>query len=163
MNSVDETGSMEVPMSEENKKLVRRWFEEVWNQQSEDAIDEMFAQGGKAYGFPEPNSVLVGPESFKSVHRFFLGAFPDLRITVRETVAEGDRVAVAWTATMTHLGDHLGFAPTMKKETLDGSSFLTVSGGQIQEGTNYMEMQALILRLKESSEAVIAEKATSLA
>ena len=150
-------------MSEENKKLVRRWFEEVWNQQSEDAIDEMFAPGGKAYGFPEPGSVLVGPERFKEVHRIFLGAFPDLRVTVREIIAEGDRVAVTWTAAMTHLGDHLGFAPTMKKETLDGSSFLTVSGGQIQEGANYMEMQGLILRLKESSPAIIPEKATSLA
>ena len=150
-------------MSEENKKLVRRWFEEVWNQQSEDAIDQMFAPGGKAYGFPESNSVLVGPESFKSVHRLFLGAFPDLHINVREILAEGDRVAVAWTATMTHLGEHLGFAPTLKQETLDGSSFLTVSGGQIQEGTNYMEMQALILRLKESSQEVIAEQATSIA
>ena len=149
-------------MSEENKKLVRRWFEEVWNQQSEDAIDQMFAPGGKAYGFPEPNSVLVGPESFKSVHRIFLGAFPDLRITVREIIAEGDRVAVAWTATMTHLGEHLGFAPTMIKETLHGSSFLTVSGGQIQEGTNYMEMQGLILRLKEGSPAIIPEKAAAL-
>lgn len=150
-------------MSEENKKLVRRWFEEVWNQQSEEAIDEMFAPGGKAYGFPDSSSVLVGPESFKSVHRIFLAAFPDLRITVREIVAEGDRVAVTWTATMTHLGEHLGFAPTMKKESLDGSSFLTVSGSQIQEGTNYMEMQGLILRLKESSPAVIPEQATSLA
>ena len=64
---------------------------------------------------------------------------------------------------MTHLGEHLGFAPTMKKESLDGSSFLTVSGSQIQEGTNYMEMQGLILRLKESSPAVIPEQATSLA
>jgi hypothetical protein len=63
-------------MSEENKKLVRRWFEEVWNQQNEEAIDAMFASGGKAYGFPEPHSVLVGPESFKEIHRFFLGPFP---------------------------------------------------------------------------------------
>ncbi|MGC1421362.1 MAG: ester cyclase [Terracidiphilus sp.] len=145
-------------MSEANKELVRRWFEEVWNQQSEAAIDEMYAPGGKAYGFPEPNSVLVGPESFKSVHRVFLGAFPDLRFTLREIVAEGDRVAVAWTATMTHLGEHLGFAPTLKKETLDGSSFLTVSGSQIQDGRNYMELQALILRLKESSPASIAKE-----
>ena len=102
-------------------------------------------------------------KSLQSVHRIFLGAFPDLRITVREIVAEGDRVAVTWTATMTHLGEHLGFAPTMKKESLDGSSYLTVSGSQIQEGTNYMEMQGLILRLKESSPAVIPEQATSLA
>lgn len=150
-------------MSEENKQLVRRWFEQVWNQQSEEAIDEMFAPGGKAYGFPEPHSVLVGPESFKSIHRFFLGAFPDLRITVQEIISENDRVAVSWTATMTHLGDHLGFAPTLKKETLDGSSFLIVRDGQIQEGKNYMEMRALIQRLKESSEPAIAAKESSFA
>jgi predicted ester cyclase len=119
--------------------------------------------GRQSLWIPEPNSVLVGPESFKSIHRIFLGAFPDLHITVREIVAEGDRVAVAWSATMTHLGEHLGFAPTLKKESLDGSSFLTVSGGQIQEGTNYMEMQGLILRLKESSQTIIPEKAASVA
>jgi len=150
-------------MSEANKQVVRRWFEQVWNQQSEEAIDEMFAPGGKAYGFPKPDSVLVGPESFKSIHRIFLGAFPDLHITVREVVSEDDRVAVSWTATMTHLGEHLGFAPTLKKETLDGSSFLVVKDGQIQEGTNYMEMQGLIQRLKESSEPAIAAKESSFA
>lgn len=64
---------------------------------------------------------------------------------------------------MTHLGDHLGFAPTMKKETLDGSSFLTVSGRQIQDGRNYMELQALILRLKENSPAIIPEEEASFA
>lgn len=138
-------------MSEANKQLVRRWFEEVWNQQKEEAIDEMFAADGKAYGFPEPDSVLLGPESFKTVHRLFLGAFPDIRITTREIITEGDLVAVTWTATMTHLGDALGFGATMKKETLLGCSVLVVHGSQIQEGRNYMEMQALIHRLKDAS------------
>jgi hypothetical protein len=64
---------------------------------------------------------------------------------------------------MTHLGEHLGFAPTLKKETLEGSSFLTVSGSQIQDGRNYMELQALILRLKENSPASIAEEESSFA
>ena len=44
---------------------------------------------------------------------------------------------------MTHLGDHLGFAPTMQKDTLDGSSFLTIGGVRLWR-TNYMEMEALI-------------------
>lgn len=145
-------------MSEENKQLARRWFEEVWNRQREEAIDEMFAAGGKAHGFPEPDSVLVGPEKFKEVHRVFLGAFPDLRVTVHDVVAEGDKVAVFWTATMTHLGEHLGFAPTTKKERLEGASFLIVDGPQIQEGWNYMEMQGLIMRLKESSMPSIEER-----
>lgn len=150
-------------MSEANKQLVRRWFEQVWNQQREEAIDEMFAPGGKAHGFPEPDSVLVGPEKFKEIHRVFLGAFPDLHITVRDIVSEDDKVAVFWTASMTHLGEHLGFAPTLKKESLEGSSFLIVSGPQIQEGWNYMELQGLILRLKEGSTPAIDEQQVSVA
>jgi len=138
-------------MSEANKQLVQRWFEEVWNKQREEAIDEMFAADGKAYGLPEPNSVLIGPENFKTIHRTFLGAFPDIHITVRDTICEGDRVAVIWTATMTHLGDSFGFAPTMRQESLDGCSVLVVRDGQLHEGWNYMEMQGLMQRLKENS------------
>lgn len=145
-------------MSEQHRQLVRRWFEEVWNQQSEEAIDQMFAPGGKSFGFPEPHSTLVGPENFKTIHRLFLGIFPDIHITVHDVICEGDRVAVTWFATMTHLGDQLGFAPTMKKETLDGCSVLVVRDGQIHEGRNYMELQGLIQRLKSASLAAQDEE-----
>lgn len=138
-------------MSESNKQLVHRWFEEVWNKQSEDAIDEMFAPGGKAYGFPSPNSVLIGPENFKTIHRHFIGAFPDIRITINDTICEGEQVAVTWIATMTHLGDTLGFAPTMQRAFLEGCSVLVVRDGQIHEGKNYMEIEALLQRLKTAS------------
>jgi hypothetical protein len=49
-----------------NKQLARRWFEEVWNQGRESTIDELFHADGKAYGFPEPDSILIGHEGFKS-------------------------------------------------------------------------------------------------
>ena len=138
-------------MSAANRETVQRWFEEVWNKQSEDAIDEMFAPGGKAYGFPEASSVLIGPDKFKEIHRFFIGAFPDVHVTVHDTICEGDRVAVTWVARMTHLGDSLGFAPTLQKVSLEGCSVLVVREGQIHEGRNYMEMEALINRLKSSA------------
>jgi hypothetical protein len=70
-------------MSEANKLLTRRWFEEVWNKKNEAAIGEMFHPQGKSHGFPEADSILVGPEAFKSVHRTFCGAFPDLHIALR--------------------------------------------------------------------------------
>ena len=138
-------------MSSTNRELVHRWFEEVWNKQSEDAIDEMFAPGGKAYGFPEHDSVLIGPDSFKTIHRTFLGAFPDIHITVHDVICENDRVAVTWVARMTHLGDSLGFAPTFQKVSLEGCSVLVVHDGQIHEGRNYMEMGALVHRLKAAA------------
>ena len=61
-------------MSDANKLLLRRWFEQVWNQKSEAAIDEMFHPQGKSHGFPDADTVLVGPEPFKAVHRTFCPA-----------------------------------------------------------------------------------------
>ena len=80
-------------MLEENKQLVRRWFEEVWNQKREDAIDAMYYREGKAHGFPDAQSVLVGPEEFKKVHRTFLGAFPDVQVKIEDLKATGWRSA----------------------------------------------------------------------
>jgi len=136
-------------MSEANKLLIKRWFEQVWNQQSEAAIDEMFSPDGKSHGFPDAESVLVGPEPFKAIHRTFCGAFPDLHIDVEDIVAEGDRVAVRWRVSMTHLGDHLGFPSTGKKGTVDGSSFLIVKNNIIVEGWNQMNLQAFLQKLQD--------------
>lgn len=138
-------------MSSANRELVLRWFGEVWNKQREDAIDEMFAPGGKAYGFPQSNSILIGPDKFKEIHRYFLGAFPDIHISVQDIICEDDRVAVTWVANMTHLGDSFGFAPTFQKVSLEGCSVLVAHNGQIHEGKNYMEMEALISRLRTSA------------
>ncbi|HEY4047356.1 MAG TPA: ester cyclase [Acidobacteriaceae bacterium] len=136
-------------MSEANKQLARRWFEQVWNQRSEKAIDEIFHPHGKCYGFPDPDSVLEGPEAFKEIHRSFCGAFPDLVINVEEVVAEGDRVAIRWTAGMTHRGDHLGFPASGKKAALAGSSFIIVQNGKIMAGWNYMDLHKLFEELEE--------------
>ena len=146
-------------MSEANKQLTRRWFEEVWNKKDVSAIDRMFAKNGKAHGFPKADDVLVGPESFKTVHSYFCGAFPDLRITVNEIITEGDKIAVTWTANMTHLGHQLGFAATGEKVTLQGASFMTALNGQLVEGRNYIEMESRIERLRQRAEAAPRETA----
>jgi steroid delta-isomerase-like uncharacterized protein len=150
-------------MPSANRELVHRWFEEVWNKQSEDAINQMFAPGGKAYGFPQADSVLIGPDKFKEIHRFFLSAFPDIHITIHDTICEDERVAVTWVANMTHLGDTFGFAPTFQKVSLQGCSVLVVRNGQIQDGKNYMEMEALIQRLKASATSTVQSSQPTVA
>lgn len=137
-------------MLETNKNVARDWFEQVWNQKSEAAIDQLFHAQGRCYGFPEPDSVLIGPENFKPVHRNFCGAFPDLHIDVEEMIAEGDRVAVRWKVTMTHTGDHLGFPASGKSVVLSGSSFIVSDGKQIVEGWNHMDLGAMMQRLQTS-------------
>jgi predicted ester cyclase len=131
-----------------NKALAKRWFEEVWNQGKESTIDELFHSQGKAYGFPEPDSVLIGPEAFKTIHRHFHSAFGDIHIHIDDLVAEGDRVAIRWTCTMKHTGNGLGFAATGKDATLPGSSFITCRDGIMTEGWNSMDMTKLTLQLQ---------------
>ena len=90
----------------------------------------------------------MGPEAFKSIHRSFCGAFPDLRLEVQDVVAEGDHVAIRWLVTMTHTGDHLGFPASGRKGALAGSSFIVCKAGQIVEGWNHMDLQALFQKLQ---------------
>jgi predicted ester cyclase len=149
-------------MSEANRQLTRRWFDEVWNQRNSAAIDAMFAPLGKSHGFPEPDSVLVGPQAFKEIHHRFCGAFPDLHIALEDIICEGNRVAVRWSSTMTHLGDHLGFPASRKNAALYGSSFLIMESGLIVEGWNFMEMNALIQSLRQEG-LVAASESPALA
>ena len=134
-------------MSEANKQLMRRWFEQVWNQKNEAAIDEMFSSEGLSHGFPEPDSVLHGPEGFKEIHRAFCGAFPDVHVTIEDVIAEGDKVLVRWHVAVTHLGDHLGMPATGKKASFPGASFDVIKDGKIVAGWNYMDMGQLYKQL----------------
>ena len=76
-----------------------------------------------------------------------------MRVVVDDVIAEGDRVAIRWTATMTHTGDDLGFPATGRPVTLQGSSFIVVKDGQIREGWNQMDLQGTIQSLKSAAEA----------
>ena len=141
-------------MSEENKQLVRRWFEEVWNQKDASAIDRMFDPEGKSHGVPA-DVVLTGLEQFKEFHRTYVGAFPDMQFELHDVIAEGNRVAVRWTNTATHLGSELGFPATGKRVTLEGSSFLVIRNGKIFEGWNQMELQGMMQSLKSAAEELV--------
>jgi steroid delta-isomerase-like uncharacterized protein len=135
-------------LSEANKQLLSRWFEEVWNHQDKAAIGRMLHPQCKVHGLTETGDPLEGPAGFEGFHTSFRGAFPDIHVDIEDIVAEGDKVAIRWKATMTHLGDHLGFPASGKKAELTGSTFAIVKGNQIVEGWNEMDRQALLQKLK---------------
>lgn len=125
---------------ESNEHLVRRFFDEVWNKKNEAAVDELLTPDCVAYGLPDPDAVLHGPEEFKGVFRMFIGAFPDVQITIHDVIAAGDRVAVRWSAVGTHQGPHLGFPPSGRSVTLDGATIGIVRAGKIAQAWNMMDM-----------------------
>src|SRR3954467_12759598 len=97
----------------DNASLIRRWFEEVWNKGREEAIDEMLADDGVVNGLAdESGQALRGAAGVKPFFRRFREAFPEIEVTVEDTVSEGDRVAARCTVRGTHRGDSLGLAAT---------------------------------------------------
>ena len=131
-------------MSTENKSLVKRWFEEVWNKGSARAIDELLAPDVRLYGLGEP---MIGPAAFKPFHTAYRAAFPDIGICIEDVVAEGDMVAVRWSAAGTHSAATLGFDATNKRATFDGMSIVRVRNGQIVEGWNVFDQLGMMKQL----------------
>lgn len=87
---------------EENKRLVRRVFDEVYNEGRYDAGDELTAD---AYVSHNKLAIeVLGPDGIKHAARLQRDAFPDLHSVIEDLVAEGDRVAVRGRDTGTHSG-----------------------------------------------------------
>jgi predicted ester cyclase len=143
-------------MAGEYPILLHRWFEKVWNQKSEAAIDEMFDADGIANGLNDADgNPLRGPENFKTLHRAFLSAYPDLNITVEDTVVEGDKIAARCTVRGTHSGDGIGVAATNQPIEFTGLTIVKIKDGKIVEAWNefdfmkmYSQVGALTLNLQ---------------
>jgi predicted ester cyclase len=98
--------------SVDNAALVRRWFDEVWNQRREETIDELLDPD--AIGHHE-NELLHGKAGFREYLRSVFEALPDLEITVENVVVQGDQVVAEWLILATHEGELLGVPPSHKK------------------------------------------------
>ena len=135
-------------MSEENKALMRRWFEEVWNKGRVEAIDEMFAEDGLAHGLAdESGQPLRGPAGFKAFHEKFRTAFPDIMVTIEDLIAEDDKVVARCSVRGSHGGDSLGFAATNHPVDITGISIIRVKDGQIVEGWNNFDFMKMFKQL----------------
>ena len=120
-------------MSEANKTHVRRLIEEVWNKGYMPVADELIAPTYAHHDSSTPD-VGRGPEGEKKRAANYRGAFPDLRLKIEDTVAEGENVVVRWSSHGTHKGEFNGIAPTGKQVNLTGVSVVRFSNNKIVEG-----------------------------
>ncbi len=105
-------------MSEQNKTLFKRYVDEVYHQRNVAFIDE----------FLDPNLV----EHREDIYAF-LGAFPDLHITVEDLIAEGDKIVGRVTLTGTHQGELMGIPATGKKVSFSEILIARISNGKVVE------------------------------
>lgn len=134
-------------MAADLEALTRRWFEEVWNQRRTETIDELLSPEAVIHGLDENGSDLRGPEEFRAFHATFVGAFPDMRVTLEDLVAAGDRVAVRFSASAAHQGGHLGIAPTHRRVLFTGMAFLRWQEGKLAEAWNNVDLSGIFLQV----------------
>lgn len=89
-----------------------------------------------------------GLEELTDVFRRMRTVFPDLHVTVEDTVAEGDRVALRWTARGTHDAEWAGIAATGRRVTFGGIDLYRFSGGRIQEWWRSEDFAYLVQQLE---------------
>jgi predicted ester cyclase len=135
-------------MTEQNRALAIRWFEQVWNVRDEAIIDQVM--GPQALGHMEGIDV-VGPAEFKKVRDLLLQAFPDLRVTVEATAADRDNVVVRWNATGTHRGSGFGIEATGKPVAFRGMTWFVMKERRFVEGWDAWNQGGIVESLRAAA------------
>jgi len=131
--------------------IADRWFRQLWQQGDWEGLDRLHA--------PHFVDRTPGPgrapdnAGFKKGIREFYEAFPDFRAEIDHTVVDDEarKIAIRWTASATHIGPYLGFAPTRKRIAFAGIEILRVEDDLVVE--RWGEWDGLGLRAQLSSGA----------
>jgi steroid delta-isomerase-like uncharacterized protein len=115
-------------MSEENKALARRSWQLLDNP---DILEEVYAAD---LVWHEPDQDLRGYEEARQFVSMYKTAFPDLNVTVEDTMAEGDKVITRYIVRGTHEGEIEEFGPpTGRPLELEGITIHRIEDGKIVE------------------------------
>lgn len=133
-------------MLEANKAISRRVVEEIFNKGRLEAADELVTPDfvGHDPALPEP---LRGPDGLRSQAEGYRSAFPDMRITIEDEIAEGDRVVTRWMARGTHEGELFGIPATGRQATVTGITIDRIVDGRIVETWNNWDTFGLLQQL----------------
>lgn len=116
-------------LEEKNKDLIRANTEDFWNKQNIAAYDKYYTTDFIIHHAEGDQN----REQDKKLCQAFFTAFPDLRFMLDELVAEGDKVALVWTANCTHKGEFMGIPATGKRIKFKGIDVYRIADGKIAE------------------------------
>ena len=133
-------------LTEDNKALMRRFIEEVFNKRNLAAIDELIApnhidHAAAAVGLP------VGPEGSRQAIGMMLTAFPDMHVTIEDMIAEGDKVVFRMTLRGPQQGAFGSIPPTGKQVAVSTIDIVRIEGGKIAEEWGIDDMLGMLQQL----------------
>ena len=138
---------------EENVALMRRWFQEVWNEGRVQTIYDLLAEDIHGWGQDLPGVEIRKPADFVKLYERIHGAFPNQKLTVEDAFGSGDRVVVRWSSVMTHTGDHLGVPASHKTVHITGITIARIENGTIVEGWENWDQLAMMQQIAQEAAA----------
>ena len=141
-------------MSEVNKAIVRRVFDEYLNRHNTALHSELY---GADSVYRAPGVGELRGEAHRQFLLSVLSAFPDGRFTVDDLLAEGDKVVSRWTFVGTHRGEFMGIAPTGKQVTNTGTTIGRIVNGKIVEEWAERDSLGLMQQLGAVTTAKVEE------
>ena len=120
-------------MSEANKAVVRRFYEEMLSQHNLEVAAELFTEDFVDHDADSPEGRLSGIEGAKQEVGVYIQAFPDMVVTIDDSIAEGDRVAIRGVLTGTHRGELAGIPATGKPVKVTVQQSFRLKDGKIAE------------------------------
>ena len=131
--------------AEDNKAIVRRFYEEVLNRGDLAVGDELVATDFVDHQpFPGQAPGLAG---LKQSLGAFRAAFPDLEYTIEDLIAEGDKVAVRATMRGTNEGSLFGLPASGKQVTVSDIDIVRIAGGKMVEGWGITDRLSMMQQL----------------
>jgi steroid delta-isomerase-like uncharacterized protein len=133
--------------SEANKRLVVRFYEEVWSLGNVEFAREVFSDDYVRHDL-RPTQAAPGAAGQARIAEEFRHAFPDLQWRIDLVLAEKDLVAARWTASGTHTGSWGGVAPTGRRAEFSGVNiFRFGDDGKVAEIWNHRDDLGLMEQL----------------
>ena len=118
-------------MSDANKATLRRFLDEAFGKGNLVAVDELIADTFVDHS-PPPH-ISGDKAGTKQIVKLFRSAFPNLRLTVEDMIAEGDKISVRVVTRGTHKGELMGIAPTGRSVTINEQHIVRFANGKMTE------------------------------
>ena len=125
--------------------IIRRVFDEAFNQGDLAVIDELIAPASISHHFSW--GVPDNRTGFKQLIAMFRKAFPDLSCTVEDEISQAGRVAAHWTMRGTHLGLFLGNSPTNEQILVQALIYARIENNQIIENWTMIDQMGVLQQL----------------
>ena len=142
--------------AEKNIQLMRRWFQEVWNEGRMQTVHDLLSPDAVARGQRGADAELRGPEEFVKFAREIRGAFSDIQMNVEDVFGAGDKVVLRWSATMTHTGDAFGLPASGRTVRSRGISIARIVDGKIVEGWDNWDQLGMLEQIGAYKQPVAA-------